>query len=174
MFFKKKNNETFEIKTEEENFENNYDKDFFRYEDEDSLIIEPYKAKKVKEETNEEVYKTVETTTYHKEEIPTTDDKYETEYSYEEVKPKHRFYLSDRLLYILNRIASIVLIITTVIAVIVLFDVIMLTRFEKGPFFAIKTKTYKDGTKVYHGIGYKVIKSKNNMIVGNYSITYSK
>lgn len=38
-------------------------------------------------------------------------------------------------------------------------DVICIAKYNTGPFFAIKTTTYKDGgTKVYYGLGYKVIK----------------
>lgn len=91
---------------------------------------------------------------------------------------KSKFYFSPKLIYILNKIFSVLLVITIVIAIMVLFDVIMLTRFSKGPFFAIRTNTYDDGgTKEYYGIGYKVIKynilnGRRDMAVGNYSIKY--
>ena len=201
MFFKKRKNEDFELKTEDEDIKNDYyDEDFFRYEDDDdSFIIEPYKAERVIKNNNDSIENEEEpvvNNTYVYEEEPVVNNTYVYEeeepvvnntYIYEKEeheknsnKKRISFHLSERLLYILNRIASVVLIITIVIAVMILFDVIMLTRFEKGPFFAIKTKTYNDGgTKVYHGIGYKVIKynvdgGRHDMVVGDYSITYSK
>ena len=91
---------------------------------------------------------------------------------------KRKFYFSPKLIYILNKVFSVLLVITIVIAIMVLFDVIMLTRFSKGPFFAIRTNTYDDGgTKEYYGIGYKVIKynilnGRRDMVVGGYSIKY--
>ena len=91
---------------------------------------------------------------------------------------RSKFYLSPKLIYILNKVFSVLLVITIVIAIMILFDVIMLTRFSKGPFFAIRTNTYDDGgTKEYYGIGYKVIKynilnGRRDMVVGGYSIKY--
>ena len=46
--------------------------------------------------------------------------------------------------------------------VMVTVDVVGVSRYNKGPFFAIKTKTYNDGgTKEYYGIGYKAISLPN-------------
>ena len=58
-------------------------------------------------------------------------------------------------------------------------DVVCITKYNKGPFFAIKTKTYKDGgTKEYYGLGYKVIKynvieGKKSTQLGLWSMPYS-
>ncbi|MBQ8131806.1 MAG: hypothetical protein IJ193_04885 [Bacilli bacterium] len=55
------------------------------------------------------------------------------------------------------------------IGILVTIDVVMVSKFEKGPFFAIRTETYKDGgTKVYKGLGYKVI--KYNQVIGRRDI----
>ena len=70
---------------------------------------------------------------------------------YEE-KPKNRRKLIKR---IINIVFFIIMFSLIAIAV----DVIAVARYDKGPYFAIKTKTYKDGgSKEYYGIGYKVIK----------------
>ena len=55
----------------------------------------------------------------------------------------------------------------------------MISKYNKGPFFAIPVKTYKDGgTKVYYGIGYKVIKyhqkqGRRDIELGTYSLKYN-
>ena len=202
MFFKKKKDD-FELKTEESyTYDDSNDSDFFRYDDE---VVEPYVASSNSDEfiidktNNDEVVinNTVieETPEVHNEtyiytDSDNNDDNTSEEVNntyvnvnnmnyYEDEEEKERFHLSYKLIYILNKVFSVLLVITIVIAIIVLFDVIMLTRFGKGPFFAIKTKTYDDGgTKVYNGIGYKVIKYKElngrrDMVVGNYSIKYN-
>ena len=160
MFFKKK--KEFKLETEDnlDYFKYDEDDDYFRFEDE-------------KEDGTEEV--------------PASDDKLKDSYfdntnidfdkvesSSETDDDKHR-----ELIPIINKVLDILLILVIVGAVMIIFDVVMLTRFEKGPFFAIKTKEYKDGgTKVYSGIGYKVIKynqidGRHDTVVGNYKITYS-
>ena len=199
----KKKKDDFELKTEESyTYDDSNDSDFFRYDDE---VVEPYVASSNSDEfiidktNNDEVVinNTVieETPEVHNEtyiytDSDNNDDNTSEEVNntyvnvnnmnyYEDEEEKERFHLSYKLIYILNKVFSVLLVITIVIAIIVLFDVIMLTRFGKGPFFAIKTKTYDDGgTKVYNGIGYKVIKYKElngrrDMVVGNYSIKYN-
>lgn len=76
-------------------------------------------------------------------------------------------------------IINIVFTILVVIMVMIAIDVIAVARYNKGPFFAINTNTYKDGgTKVYHGLGYKVIKynqiqGRRDMEIGTWSLKYS-
>lgn len=56
---------------------------------------------------------------------------------------------------IINIVCSIIVVLVLMVGI----DVIGVTRYNVGPFFAIPTKTYKDGgTKEYVGLGYKVIK----------------
>lgn len=75
-------------------------------------------------------------------------------------------------------IINIAFIIIMVILAIIAIDVISVARYDKGPYFAIKTKTYKDGgTKVYTGLGYKVIKynqlqGRKDMVVGSWFMKY--
>ena len=58
-------------------------------------------------------------------------------------------------------------------------DIISVARYNKGPYFAIKTATLKDGgTKVYYGIGYKVIKyhqsqGRRDTELGSWSMPYN-
>ena len=60
---------------------------------------------------------------------------------------------------IINAVFGIIIVLLIMTAV----DVIAVARYDSGPFFAINLKTYKDGgTKVYYGLGYKVI---------NYNVT---
>lgn len=76
-------------------------------------------------------------------------------------------------------IINIVFTILVVIMIMIAIDVIAVARYNKGPFFAINTETYKDGgTKVYHGLGYKVIKynqiqGRRDMEIGTWSLKYS-
>lgn len=81
----------------------------------------------------------------------------------------------------INKISLIINIVFTIIVVIMLMitiDVISVARYNKGPFFAIKTNTYKDGgTKVYHGFGYKVIKynqieGRRDIVLGKWNLQY--
>ena len=80
----------------------------------------------------------------------------------------------NRITLIMNIIFSILIIGMIMISI----DVICVARYNKGPFFAIKTATYKDGgTKVYHGIGYKVIKynqiqGRRDMEIGTWGLKY--
>lgn len=75
-------------------------------------------------------------------------------------------------------IINIIFAIIVVLIIMVATDIICVSRFNKGPFFAIPTKTYKDGgTKEYKGLGYKVIKYKQlqgrrDTVIGNWSIKY--
>ena len=75
---------------------------------------------------------------------------------------------------IINIIFSIIVILIIMVAI----DIICVSRYNKGPFFAIPTHTYKDGgTKEYYGLGYKVIKYKQlqgrrDMEIGTWSLEY--
>ena len=81
----------------------------------------------------------------------------------------------------INKISLIINIVFTILIAIMLMitvDIISVARYNKGPFFAIKTNTYKDGgTKVYYGIGYKVIKynqieGRRDMVIGKWNLQY--
>lgn len=83
------------------------------------------------------------------------------------------------LLYKINKYARRVLKVVIVVAILIVLDLFLITRFEFGPLFAIRTKTYNDGgTKVYYGLGYKVIRynvkdGREGVVVGNYNLKYN-
>lgn len=82
----------------------------------------------------------------------------------------------------LKRTKLIINIIFTIIVLLIIMvatDIICVSRFNKGPFFAIPTHTYNDGgTKEYYGLGYKVIKyhqlqGRRDKEIGNWSLKYN-
>lgn len=59
----------------------------------------------------------------------------------------------------IKRIINIIFAGLVIILVMITIDVVSISKYNKGPFFAIRTNIYNDGgTKVYYGLGYKVIK----------------
>lgn len=57
------------------------------------------------------------------------------------------------------RILNVMLFFVLFIAIIISIDIVSVSLYNKKPYFAICMKTYNDGgTKVYYGLGYKVIK----------------
>ena len=82
----------------------------------------------------------------------------------------------------LKRTKLIINIIFTIIVLLIIMvatDIICVSRFNKGPFFAIPTHTYNDGgTKEYYGLGYKVIKyhqlqGRRDKEIGKWSLKYN-
>lgn len=77
-----------------------------------------------------------------------------------------------------NRLANIILIILVLLIILVSVDIVCVSKYEKGPYFAIKTHEYKDGgTKEYIGLGYKVIKynqkqGRRDMAIGLWNMKY--
>lgn len=80
---------------------------------------------------------------------------------------------------IANRIINIVFTILVIMMIMISIDVVSVAKYSKGPFFAIKTNTYKDGgTKVYYGLGYKVIKyhqlkGRRDIEIGTWGLKYN-
>lgn len=79
----------------------------------------------------------------------------------------------------LFRLLNILLIIILIVSIMISADIVCVTKYHKGPFFAIRTHTYKDGgTKVYHGLGYKVIKynqkiGRRDTAIGFWTMPYN-
>ena len=77
-----------------------------------------------------------------------------------------------------KRIINFFFILIIVLLLMTTVDVIAVSKYNVGPFFAINTKTYKDGgTKEYIGLGYKVIKYKQeqgrrDIELGSYKLKY--
>ena len=100
------------------------------------------------------------------------DETYDDEdYLNKEKKPKQ----NNKIKKIMNIVFCIVLILIVMVSI----DIVCVSEYNKGPFFAIKTTTYKDGgTKVYYGLGYKVIKyhqvqGRRDMEIGTWGLSYN-
>lgn len=102
-------------------------------------------------------------------------EEYDEDDDYEEARKT--FYRTDPNKFM--KIFNIIFIIIIILLIFITIDVVCVAKYEKGPFFAIKTKTYKDGgTKEYYGIGYKVIKynvlqGRKDTQIGFWSMPYS-
>ena len=78
-----------------------------------------------------------------------------------------------------KRIINIIFGIIILVAVLVATDIILVSKFDVGPFFSIPLHTYKDGgSKEYYGLGYKVIKyhqiqGRRDRELGSYSLKYN-
>ena len=100
-------------------------------------------------------------------------DDYSTEDEYlEENDTKQK---SSKLVRFLNILFVIIIISLLMITT----DIICVSKYNIGPFFAISTHTYKDGgTKEYYGLGYKVIKyhqvqGRKDTEIGLWSLKYN-
>lgn len=69
----------------------------------------------------------------------------------------------------INLLINIFYAIVILLILLSVIDIVIVTRYEKGPYFSIAVKTYDDGgTKEYYGLGYKVI--KYNQVLGRKDI----
>lgn len=179
MFFKKNKND-FELKTEEDSsyYEYEDDTDFFRFDNEEPINSSlKYKAESNTDslDNNNDNSDYVSTDFYNgydqvDEDDNADDNDNNTTYTDDSTKS-----VGGIMLKVLNFF----LILVMAGAFLVVFDVVMVTKFNVGPIFAIKVKTYNDGgTKEYAGIFYKVIKYKqtngrHDMVLGSYKLSYS-
>lgn len=179
MFFKKNKND-FELKTEEDSsyYEYEDDTDFFRFDNEEPINSSlKYKAESNIDslDNNNDNSDYVSTDFYNgydqvDEDDNADDNDNNTTYTDDSTKS-----VGGIMLKVLNFF----LILVMAGAFLVVFDVVMVTKFNVGPIFAIKVKTYNDGgTREYAGIFYKVIKYKQtngrrDMVLGNYKLSYS-
>ena len=125
-----------------------------------------------KEDSNQELMeKEAEITNYYYDE-ENSDEEYE-EFNDDDFKVKKNKKSIGR------RIENIFFAIVIIILLLAVIDVICITNYDKGPFFAIPVKTYKDGgTTEYYGIGYKVIKynqlqGRRDKEIGTWSLKYN-
>ena len=78
-----------------------------------------------------------------------------------------------------NKIINIIVIVLLVLICLVSLDIILVSKYEKGPIFAIPVKTYTDGgTKEYLGLGYKVInynqkQGRRDIDIGTWGLKYN-
>ena len=179
MFFKKNKND-FELKTEEDSsyYEYEDDTDFFRFDNEEPINSSlKYKAESNTDsldnnDDNSDYVSTDFYNGYDQVEVDDNADDNDNSTTYTDDSNKS---LGGIMLKVLNFF----LILVMAGAFLVVFDVVMVTKFNVGPIFAIKVKTYNDGgTKEYAGIFYKVIKYKqtngrHDMVLGSYKLSYS-
>lgn len=77
------------------------------------------------------------------------------------------------------KIFRIILVVLSILVVLAIIDIICVTKFQKGPFFAIPVHKFDDGgTTEYYGLGYKVIKYKQvqgrrDIELGTWSLKYN-
>ena len=167
-FFKKKKQE-YEIIVDED--------------EEDTPVVEENKEEKKEIPVDEPTLRIEPIRTVTKEEYTDISKKRQEEKEKEEQeKPKKQkkpkkekkpFKLNIRM--VVNAIFLLIL----VLIIITVVDIVSVSKYNQGPYFAINTKTYKDGgTKVYYGIGYKVIKynqlqGRKDMEIGTWSLKYN-
>ena len=126
------------------------------------------KQEEIIDEYDEIIYEEIENDTETLEEIE--NDYIEESYEYEEPKNTRK-----KIKLVINIIFILVMLSLTMIAI----DIICVARYNKGPYFAINTKTYKDGgSKEYYGLGYKVIKynqiqGRRDIQLGTWDMPYS-
>ncbi len=78
-----------------------------------------------------------------------------------------------------NKIINIIFIVLLVLICLISLDIILVSKYEKGPIFAIPVKTYTDGgTKEYLGLGYKVInynqkQGRRDIDIGTWGLKYN-
>lgn len=179
MFFKKNKN-NFELKTEEDSsyYEYEDDTDFFRFDNEEPINSSlKYKAESNIDslDNNNDNSDYVSTDFYNGYDQVDEDDNADDNDNSTTYTDDSNKSVGGIMLKVLNFF----LILVMAGAFLVVFDVVMVTKFNVGPIFAIKVKTYNDGgTKEYAGIFYKVIKYKqtngrHDMVLGSYKLSYS-
>ena len=76
-------------------------------------------------------------------------------------------------------IVNIIFILIVALGIMIAIDIIAVSKYNKGPYFAIRTRTYNDGgTQVFYGVGYKVIKyhqeqGRRDTKIGFWTMPYS-
>ena len=179
MFFKKNKND-FELKTEEDSsyYEYEDDTDFFRFDNEEPINSSlKYKAESNTDslDNNNDNSDYVSTDFYNGyDQVDEDDNADDNDNSTTYTDDSNKSFGG-----IILKVLNFFLILVMAGAFLVVFDVVMVTKFNVGPIFAIKVKTYNDGgTKEYAGIFYKVIKYKQtngrrDMVLGSYKLSYS-
>lgn len=112
---------------------------------------------------------------YEDEENLDIDDDFDEDNDYSEESSSEKHIKNPKKI---TKIINIIFYILIILMIMVTIDVISVSRYNSGPYFAIKTATYKDGgTKVYYGLGYKVIKyhqeqGRRDMVIGSWFMSY--
>ena len=97
----------------------------------------------------------------------------------EEVEEQEENNQEDKKYKKVNLIMNIIFGLLVVVLLLSILDVYLVSKHNIGPFFAVRTVTYKDGgTKEYYGLGYKVIKyhqlqGRRDTEVGSWGLKYN-
>lgn len=89
-----------------------------------------------------------------------------------EKKPKEK---KNKTILLINIFFGIIMI----LIILAVVDIVMVVKYEKGPYFSLPLKTYDDGgSKEYYGLGYKVIKynqvqGRRDMEIGAWTLKYN-
>lgn len=77
----------------------------------------------------------------------------------------------------IKKILGNIVLVSIVVIFLSLIDIVLVTKFETGPIFAIKTKEHTNKSKEYYGLFYKVIKyqeegGRYDTVIGSWSLEY--
>ena len=106
-------------------------------------------------------------------------EEFEIEDDFKEEKKEYDEYYEPKKKGLGLKIFRIVLIILMILVALAVIDLVCMSKFNKGPFFAIPVHTYDDGgTKEYYGLGYKVIKyhqvqGRRDIEIGTWALKYN-
>ena len=121
------------------------------------------------EETTEPIINELETTEPIINELETTDEELDEEEPIKEKKSHKKLFI----------IIGIILVLILVPTIMIVTDVLRVTKHQQTPIFAVVTKTHNDGgTKEYTGLGYKVIKynqkqGRRDIEIGTWGLKYN-
>ena len=106
-------------------------------------------------------------------------EEYEIEDDFEEVVEPYFEEKSPKSKKSLKTIIKVVVAILLILVILAVIDITCVTKWNKGPYFAIPIHTYDDGgTKEYIGFGYKVIKynqvqGRRDTEIGTWTLKYN-
>ncbi len=163
----------------------NYDDEEFDYKEEiNEEQIKEVKTKPKKETEQVIIIEDEEELSTIEEEISTSDETKEIEEN-NEIEDEEEIVLEEQVKDTSNKnskykkIINICFTIIIAILIMISIDIISVGRYNKGPYFAIPVSTYYDGgTKVYLGLGYKVIdynvlNGRQDKQIGSWGLKYS-
>ncbi len=156
-----------------------YEEDYVELSDKEEEIINYYTDNNEVEDEESEIIEDDE------EEYEEFDEDLEEEYEEDDDEDTIEEYQEFRDVGVLEeekasrRKKIILLFVILLLFLFIIIDVVAVSKFDKGPYFAIPLKTYKDGgTKEYYGLGYKVIKyhqiqGRRDKQIGLWNIKYN-
>lgn len=159
----KKVTEEINLSNKEQEIINLYNNDIIKISDDKSEVIEEFELVSEDDLEYDEYYINNDNTNDENDEFEIVAKTNNTSTKYKRTK----------------KIINIVFVIVIMLIIMVSTDIICVSKYNIGPFFAIPVKKYNDGgTKEYYGIGYKVIKYKQiqgrrDKEIGGYKLKYN-